>query len=65
MEILEKSASRVVLKFDKAELEGFSDPVIKNAEAFASATLNMANLLKEQAYRMKNHFVQPPHAFGD
>jgi len=65
MEIVEKSASHVTLKFQASELKSLSDPVIKEAESFGSATLNMAYLLKEQSYRIKNHFMQPPHAFGD
>jgi len=65
MEIIEKTASTVTLRFQQSEIAGLSDPIIKNAEDFASATLNMAYILKEQGYRMKNNFVQPPHAFGD
>lgn len=65
MDVIEKAGSRVTLRFHENELSGLSDPFIKNAESFGSAALNMAYLLKEQAYRMKNDFAQPPHAFGD
>ncbi len=65
MDILEQSPTRVLLKFPRDELDALSDTIIKNAERFGSATLNLAYLLKEQGYRMKNDFSQPPHAFGD
>ncbi|MHB8252405.1 MAG: hypothetical protein ACYDEV_01580 [Acidiferrobacter sp.] len=65
MEIMETTPSLVLLRFQQNELQDMSDTIIKNAEHFASSTLNMAYILKEQAYRIKNDFVQPPHAFGD
>ncbi|MDA8361357.1 MAG: hypothetical protein M0Z44_05080 [Gammaproteobacteria bacterium] len=65
MDILDKSTDRVVLRFTQAELQKISDPILDHAEAFTSSTLDLANILKEQAYRMKNTFQQPPHAFGN
>lgn len=65
MKIIKKTADTVLLRFEKAEIPAFSDPIMKHAEDFASATLNMAYSLKQQAYRMSNDFSQPPHAFGE
>lgn len=65
MEMIDKTSTAVTVRFSQAELSPFSDPIIKNAENFGSRTLDLANILKEQAYRMKNDFHQPPHAFGD
>lgn len=65
MEIQAKTSSHVTLRFLKNELRGISDPILNHAEDFTSSTLNLANLLKEQAYRIQNTFSQPPHAFGD
>lgn len=65
MDIVEKTAATVTVRFAQDELSPFSDPIIKNAEEFGSHTLDLANILKEQAYRMKNDFRQPPRAFGD
>ncbi len=65
MDVLESDSSRVVLRFEKGELETISDPILDHAEEFTSSVLDLANLLKEQGYRMRNTFRQPPHAFGD
>ncbi len=65
MEILDKSPSRVVLRFAQNELPKISDPILDHAEEFASSTLDLANILKEQAYRISNTFRQPPHPFGN
>lgn len=63
MEIMKKTEGTVLLRFQKAEIPAVSEAIMKNAEDFASDTLNLAYLLKEQVYRMNNTFSQPPHAF--
>lgn len=65
MEITKRNEGTVLLRFQKAEIPALSEAIMKNAEDFASDTLNMAYLLKEQVYRMNNTFSQPPHAFGE
>ena len=65
MDMLAKDASHIRLRFEKNELEKISDPILDHAEEFTSSTLDLANLLKEQGYRIRNRFRQPPHAFGN
>ena len=65
MEITEKSSGTVSIRFTGDEIRKIGDPIMKHAEDFSSSTLNLIYVLKQQAYRMKNDFVQPPHAFGD
>ena len=65
MDIVDKSPARVILRFSKTEIAKISDPVLDHAEEFTTSTLDLATILKTQAYRMSNTFQQPPHAFGD
>lgn len=63
MEIIDKTSQAVQIRFEAADIPRIADPIIKHAEEFSSRTLNLVYILNQQAYRMQNHFVQPPHAF--
>lgn len=65
MQIITKDAHGVTLRFEKGELDAIAEPLVQNAEVFARHTLDLAYLLAEQSYRMRDTFHQPPHAFGD
>jgi hypothetical protein len=52
------------LELDKKDLAKIVEPIVKKADQFGKATLDMAYLLAEQDYRMDDNFRQPKNVFN-